>query len=567
MDLAFRDPAVLERPVSEIMSPAMPMIGIGEPIPAVVDRLEPLARGARARRRAPGRRAQPLRPPDVPRVEGGGVTDRPDGPGFETRAIHAGQDADPATGAVVVPIHLATTFAQDAVGEHRGFEYGRSGNPTRGALEACIASLEGAAHGLAFSSGLAAEDAVLRALLAAGRPRRDPGRRVRRDVPARLEGARPHRGPLERRRSSSHRKRCVPRWTDATKVVWVETPTNPTLGIVDIAAVAERRARAWRGARGRQHLRDPVPPAAARARRRRRRALDDQVPGRSLRRRRRLRRGRRLRAGRRGSGSCRTRSGGVPSPFDCYLVLRGIKTLGVRMDRHCANAAAVAEMLDAHPAVERVLYPGLAGAPGPRGRGPPDGRLRRDGQLPRRGRGGRRARAGRPHQGVHAGRVARRGRVADRAPGPDDPRLRRGLTARGRSRRWSGSRSGSRPSPTSSPTSSRRSPDPDRAVLGTLNHSGVVRRAENGRAENGIGPRYPGVDAGPGGDRGGGAGVPGPARRRAAPEPRRDPPCTARPGCGPRSARAAWSDLARRATDAGAERAPARSRPATTSRG
>ena len=115
--------------------------------------------------------------------------------GFETRAVHTGQEPDPVTGAVVTPITLSTTFAQDGVGGHKGFEYSRSGNPTRAALETCVASLEGARHGLAFASGLAAEDNVLR-LLERRRPRAAGQRRLRRHVPADLQGAHARcRGP------------------------------------------------------------------------------------------------------------------------------------------------------------------------------------------------------------------------------------------------------------------------------------------------------------------------------------------------------------------------------------
>ncbi len=290
------------------------------------------------------------------------MTDRPDGPGFETRAIHAGQDADPATGAVVVPIHLATTFAQDAVGEDRGFEYGRSGNPTRGALEACIASLEGAAHGLAFSSGLAAEDAVFRALLAAGDHVVIPDdayggtfRLVSKVLAP--TGVRWSAALLE----SPEALRAA--MTNATKVVWVETPTNPTLGIVDIAAVASVAHE--RGAVlvvdntfATPYLQRPLELGADVVVHSTTKylgghsdvvggfvAVDDSELAARI-------------------GFLQNAAGGVPSPFDCYLVLRGIKTLGVRMDRHGANASAVAEMLDAHPAVERVLYPGLPAHPG-----------------------------------------------------------------------------------------------------------------------------------------------------------------------------------------------------------
>jgi cystathionine gamma-synthase len=156
--------------------------------------------------------------------------------GFETRAIHAGQEPDPHTGAVVVPISLATTFRQSAVGEHQGFEYGRSGNPTRAALEACVASLEGAAYGLAFASGLAAEDAVLRLLR--------PGDHVvlgddayggtlrliaRVHAPAGLSWTAVDLTDPEALAAS---------WTERTRMVWVETPTNPLLTVIDLASVA-----------------------------------------------------------------------------------------------------------------------------------------------------------------------------------------------------------------------------------------------------------------------------------------------------------------------------------------
>lgn len=284
------------------------------------------------------------------------------GPGFETRAIHAGQDADAATGAVVVPIHLATTFAQDAVGKHSGFEYGRSGNPTRAALEACVASLEGAERGLAFASGMAAEDAVLRALVG-------PGDHV--VIPHDAYGgtfrlvskvlAPTGVGWSSAALASTDALRSV--WTDATKVVWVETPTNPTLGIVDIAAVAEVAHE--RGAVlvvdntfATPYLQRPLELGANVVVHSSTKYLgghSDVVGGFVA-----------VANGELGEriGFLQNAVGGVPGPFDCYLVLRGIKTLGVRMDRHCTNALAIAEMLDAHPAVARVLYPGLASHPG-----------------------------------------------------------------------------------------------------------------------------------------------------------------------------------------------------------
>src|ERR1700681_4972203 len=156
---------------------------------------------------------------------------------FETRAIHVGQEPDAATGAVVVPISLSTTFAQEAVGKHRGYEYARSANPTRTALETCVASLEGARHGLAFASGLAAEDAVLRTL--------DPGDHV--IIPTDAYGgtfrlvARVHErhGLAWTAADLNDPDAVAAAWRDETRLVWIESPTNPALSIVDIARVAK----------------------------------------------------------------------------------------------------------------------------------------------------------------------------------------------------------------------------------------------------------------------------------------------------------------------------------------
>ncbi len=282
--------------------------------------------------------------------------------GFETRAIHAGQPPDPQTGAVTVPIGLATTFAQPEVGADQPYEYARSGNPTRAALEACVASLEGATHGFAFSSGLAAEDAVLRSQLG-------PGDHL-------LLGNDAYGGTL----------RLIARvlaptgitwtavdltdpgavdaaWTASTRLVWVETPTNPLLTVVDIGAVAE--AAHERGGIcvvdntfATPYLQRPLTRGADVVVHSSTKylgghsdvvgglvAVSDPYIAEVV-------------------GFLQNAVGAVPGPFDCYLVLRGIKTLGVRMDRHCANAAAVADLLVAHPAVASVRYPGLAGHPG-----------------------------------------------------------------------------------------------------------------------------------------------------------------------------------------------------------
>ncbi len=287
----------------------------------------------------------------------------PDGaphPAFETRAIHAGQPPDRASGAVVTPIYQTSTFAQTAVGEHLGYEYSRSGNPTRTALERCLADLEGAPFGIAFSSGLAAEDAVLRGLA--------PGDQVllADDV----------YGGTYRLLSQVHAGSGVTasldplddvvalarRWPARCAMVWIESPTNPRLRVIDIAAVAEL-AHA-RGAIvvvdntfATPYLQRPLELGADVVVHSTTKYLgghSDVVgglvatadPGVAER-----------------VSFLQNAAGAVPGPLDCFLTLRGIKTLAVRMDRHCHNAAAVARMLTAHPAVAGVCYPGLADHP------------------------------------------------------------------------------------------------------------------------------------------------------------------------------------------------------------
>ena len=281
--------------------------------------------------------------------------------GFETRAIHAGQEPDPSTGAVVTPIHLSSTFAQDGVGKHRGYEYSRSGNPTRAALEACLASLEGARFGFAFSSGLAASDAVLRQL--------DPGDHIL--IPHDAYGGtfrlidkvfRPA-GFGYGSADLSDPDAIDAAWTDSTRLVWVESPTNPMLSIVDIERVAAM-------ARDRMalcvvdntfatpYLQRPLELGADVVVHSTTKyigghsdlvggfvAVDDEALAERL-------------------GFIQNAVGAVPSPFDCFLALRGVKTLAVRMDRACANAKAVADMLAGHPKVARVHYPGLERHPG-----------------------------------------------------------------------------------------------------------------------------------------------------------------------------------------------------------
>jgi cystathionine gamma-synthase len=259
--------------------------------------------------------------------------------GFETRAIHAGQPPDAATGAVVPPITLATTFAQRAVGEHAGYEYGRSGNPTRAALEACLASLEGARHGLAFASGLAASDALLRQL--------GPGDGI-------VLGNDAYGGTY----------RLIARvFGHAGHPSHAADLRDPARLAVDIAAVAE--VAHARGARlvvdntfATPYLQQPLSLGADAVVHSSTKylgghsdvvggfvATDDDGLAEGL-------------------AFVQNAAGAVPSPFDCYLVLRGVKTLAVRMDRHCDNARAVIEAVNGHPAVATVLYPGLPDHPG-----------------------------------------------------------------------------------------------------------------------------------------------------------------------------------------------------------
>ena len=286
----------------------------------------------------------------------------PAGDEFETRTVHAGQEPDAATGAVVPPITLASTFVQDAVGDHRGYEYARSANPTRAALETCVAELEGAEHGLAFASGMAAEDAILRAALDAGDhviiPADAYGGTYR--LVARLyEPA----GIAWTAVDHADLDAIAGAWRDETKLVWVETPTNPLLTVVDIAAVAKLAHE--RGARvvvdntfATPYLQQPLGLGADVVVHSSTKYLgghSDVVGGMAA-----------LRDAELAEriAFVQNAAGGVPGPFDCYLVLRGIKTLAVRMDRHCENARAVAVLLTEHPAVARVLYPGLPSHPG-----------------------------------------------------------------------------------------------------------------------------------------------------------------------------------------------------------
>jgi cystathionine gamma-synthase len=282
---------------------------------------------------------------------------------FETRAIHVGQDPDPATGAVTTPIYQTSTYAQDAVGEHRGYDYSRVANPTRTALQECLASLESAAHGVAFASGLGATTTLMHLV--------DPGQRV--------VAVNDVYGGVYRMFSQVYEPKGY-RFTwlsaetmnagglaaeldESVRLVWLETPTNPLLNIVDLGAAAEA-AHAF-GALvvvdntfATPYLQQPLDLGADIVLHSTTKylgghsdvvggfvATNDDALAEQLR-------------------FLQKSLGAVPGPFDSWLVLRGLKTLAVRMRAHCESARRIAGWLDEHPAVERVLYPGLPSHPG-----------------------------------------------------------------------------------------------------------------------------------------------------------------------------------------------------------
>ena len=286
------------------------------------------------------------------------MTTDDEGLGFETLAIHAGQEPDVTTGAVVVPIYQTSTYAQDGVGGLRGgYEYSRSANPTRTALETCLAALEAGTVGLAFASGLAAEDTLLRTVCA-------PGDHV--VIPNDAYGGtyRLVAGVLGRwgvhwsaagTDVDAVRAAC----TNATRVIWCETPTNPLLAIADITALAEVAHDVGAllvvdNTFASPYLQQPLTLGAdvvVHSTTKYMGGHSDVVGGALVVADTEL--GDRLRYHQNAMGA-------VPGPFDSWLVLRGAKTLAVRMDRHCDNAERIVTMLVEHPAVAEVLYPGLA---------------------------------------------------------------------------------------------------------------------------------------------------------------------------------------------------------------
>jgi len=281
---------------------------------------------------------------------------------FETRAIHEGQEPDPATGAITTPIYQTSTYLQEAVGKNKGYDYSRSGNPTRTALETCLASLESADHGLAFSSGLGATTTIMHLV--------SPGDRVVcvNDV----------YGGVYRMFSQVYEPKgydftflsaeeittgLAEHLDEKTRIVWLESPTNPLLNVIDIAAAAEAAHAVGAlvvvdNTFATPYLQRPLELGADIVVHSTTKYLgghsdviggfagtNDPTVAERLR-------------------FLQKSLGAVPGPFDAWLVLRGVKTLAVRMRQHCENARQIATFLDEHEAVERVYYPGLPDHPG-----------------------------------------------------------------------------------------------------------------------------------------------------------------------------------------------------------
>ena len=284
--------------------------------------------------------------------------------GFETRAIHAGQQPDPRTGSVITPIYATSTFAQDGVGGLRdgGHEYARTTNPTRTALEECLASLEGGRYALAFASGMAASDVALRTLCRPGDhvvlPNDAYGGTFRLADRVLTQWGVTHT-PVGLSDLGAIRAAIRPE----TRVIWCETPTNPLLGIADLAGLAQLATES--GARlvvdntfATPYLQLPLALGADVVVHSTTKYLgghSDVVGGALV-----------TSDGELNErfGFLRNTAGAVPGPFDCWLTLRGVKTLAVRMDRHCDNAERVVEALLKHPKVTTVYYPGLSEHPG-----------------------------------------------------------------------------------------------------------------------------------------------------------------------------------------------------------
>jgi cystathionine gamma-synthase len=281
---------------------------------------------------------------------------------FETRAIHVGQEPDPATGAIITPIYQTSTFVQEAVGVHKGYDYARVANPTRSALQEALASLENAKHGVAFSSGLGATTTLMHLV--------NPGQRV--VLIADVYGG-VYRMTSQVYEEKGYRFTYVPasefdenlaaHLDEDVRLVWVETPSNPMLNVVDIRKAAEAAHAAGAllvvdNTFATPYLQQPLDLGADAVVHSTTKYLgghsdvvggfvatnDDALAERLF--------------------FLQKSLGAVPGPFDAWLVLRGLKTLAVRMRQHCENARRVVEFLDGHDAVERVLWPGLPSHPG-----------------------------------------------------------------------------------------------------------------------------------------------------------------------------------------------------------
>jgi cystathionine gamma-synthase len=281
---------------------------------------------------------------------------------FETRAIHAGQEPDPATGAIITPIYQTSTYVQEAVGEHKGYDYSRVANPTRTALQLCLANLESADHGIAFSSGIGATTTLMHLL--------NPGDRT--VLIADVYGG-VYRLTSQVYEPKGYEFAYVPadefdanlaaHLDERTKLVWAETPSNPVLNVVDIRRAADAAHAVGAllvvdNTFASPYLQRPLELGADIVVHSTTKylgghsdviggfvATNDHAIAERL-------------------YFLQKSLGAVPGPFDSWLVLRGIKTLALRMQKHCENARAIAEFLDGHPRVEKVLYPGLASHPG-----------------------------------------------------------------------------------------------------------------------------------------------------------------------------------------------------------
>jgi cystathionine beta-lyase/cystathionine gamma-synthase len=280
---------------------------------------------------------------------------------FETRAIHEGQQPDPTTGAITTPIYLTSTYVQDAVGEHKGYDYSRVANPTRTALQQCLASLESAEHGVAFASGLGAVSTIMHLL--------SPGDRtvliadVYGGVYRMTSQVYEPKGYLFDYLPAAEFDDLRSHLDERTRIVWIETPSNPMLNIVDIEKAAEAAHAAGAilvvdNTFATPYLQRPLELGADIVVHSTTKYLgghsdvvggfaatnDPTIAERLL--------------------FLQKSLGAVPGPLDCWLVLRGIKTLAVRMRQHCHNAHAISGFLERHPRVEQVLYPGLPRHPG-----------------------------------------------------------------------------------------------------------------------------------------------------------------------------------------------------------